>query len=85
MALLKQQPMDEMVDDLVADADNDELSISGSIYRMWSKFALGIMIKGFMAGVGVFFGSLLSHYYVLPHLNLQYYSLFLIKLHELDK
>ena len=84
MALLKQQPLDDMVEDFIADADDENIGAFETIYRMMSKFALGGVIKGFMSGIGVFIGSILCHYYILPHLNLQHYSLFLIKLHKIE-
>ena len=84
MALLKTQTMEEVVDEFIDDADNENIGVLRSIYRMMSKFAIGGIVKGFMTGIGVFFGSLLCHYYILPHLNLQNYSLFLIKLHKIE-
>ena len=83
MALIQQQPMKEMVDELIEDAEDEEIGIGYGFFKVIRKMALGNIIRGFMTGIGVFLGSLFCHYYILPHLDLQFYSLYLIKLHKI--
>ena len=83
MALIQQQPMNDMVDELIEDAEDEEVGMTAGLFKMIRKMAIGNIVRGFMTGIGVFLGSLFCHYYVLPHLDLQFYSLYLIKLHKI--
>ena len=83
MALIKTESIDTLADELIQGAEDEKIGFFTSFYGIIKRLALGTIIKGFMAGIGIFLGSLFCHYYILPHLNLQYYSLFLIKLHRI--
>ena len=75
--------MDQIVDEFIKDSENEEGTVYQSFYNTIWKMAPGNIIVGFMTGFGAFLGSMLCHYYILPHLDLQFYSLFLIKLHDI--
>ena len=83
MALVKQEPTEKLVDQFIQEAEDEEVGPLHGWYNLLKKVALGGIVKGFMTGIGIFMGSLVCHYYVLPHLNLEFYSLFLIKLHQI--
>mmetsp|Transcript_23748 Transcript_23748/g.26372 ORF Transcript_23748/g.26372 Transcript_23748/m.26372 type:complete len:84 (-) Transcript_23748:36-287(-) len=82
MATIEEEPINKIVEQVVKDAEDDDVGIMRSWANLVRKIGLGGIIKGFMTGVGVFIGSLFCHYYILPYLDLQDYSLFLIKLHK---
>ena len=77
MAYLKEQDQHEMIDELINDADNNEVGFFLGFYNILRKITLSNLVKGFFGGLGGFFGSLFCYYYVLPKLRLQEYSKFL--------
>ena len=81
MALVQQEPMNKLVDELIEGAEDEEIGFFTSYYRVIKRLALGGLVKGFMNGIGAFIGSLFCHYYILPLMDLQFYSLYMIKLY----
>ena len=82
MATFPSESIDDIADQMLSDIEDEEKGFFETWFKFVRKVTLERVIKGFMSGIGVFLGSLFCHYYVLPHLDLQYYSPFLVKLHK---
>ena len=82
MATFPAESIDSIAEQIVDELEDEEQGFFPTWFKHVRKLALEKLVKGFMTGIGVFLGSLFCHHYVLPHLDLQYYSLFLAKLHQ---
>ncbi|CAI2382827.1 unnamed protein product [Moneuplotes crassus] len=82
MATLPAESIDEIAEQILDEIDDDEQGFFQIWFKHLRKMTIEKIIKGFMGGIGVFVGSLFCHHYVLPHLGLQFYSLFLVRLHK---
>ena len=83
MALIKQEPVANLVDQFIEESEDEERGPLMAWFTLIKKLAFGSIFRGFMTGIGVFVGSLVCHHYILPLIDMQYYSLFLIKLHKI--
>ena len=82
MATVPSESVEKLAEGMIKDVEHEDAGILETWFKFIKRVTLERIIKGFMTGIGVFAGSLVCHYYVLPHLDLQFYSLFLIKLHK---
>ena len=83
MATIPSDSIDSVASKIIKEIEDEEKGFFETWFKIVKKLTLERVIKGFMSGIGVFMGSLVCHYYILPHLDLQYYSLFLVRLHQI--
>ena len=58
MAYLKEIDEQQLIDEFMEDAEDDEVGFFGSYINYISKVAIGGVLRGFFTGVGAFFGML---------------------------
>ena len=83
MATIPSESIHSVASQIIREVEDEEKGFFETWFKIVKKLTLERVVKGFMSGIGVFLGSLFCHYYILPHLDLQYYSLFLVKLHKI--